>query len=129
MSDATVAVDEVSGDPRDALISEKRTMPALEEVLTLYGYDFYRVGQNDARRTQDEGVSDYIAFHALDGVLFLEAKRPRRRKDRKDRQSAAQKRFEKHAAGAGAHYILTSDAVVLADRLESIRALRRAREK
>jgi hypothetical protein len=115
---------EISADPRDEFISEAKVMSGLIEVLTLYGYRSYRVGQMDARRTQDPGVSDIIAFHPLDGVLFVEAKRPRRNKDRKDRQSPAQKTFESDAVRAGARYFLTHDQQLLHEELARIRTLR-----
>jgi hypothetical protein len=128
MSDATVAVNQVSGDPRDEYITERSTMGGLNEVLTLYRWEFYVIGQADARRTQDPGPSDYICFHEVDGILFLEAKRPRRRKDKKDRQSAAQKRFQQHVERAGggtcARYLLTQDPVALHHELARIRSLR-----
>jgi hypothetical protein len=75
------------------------------ETLTMCGWKVYRVGQYNAERTQDAGVSDLIAFKPGCGVVFVEVKR-----SRGGQQSDDQHEFQMACESAGEPYILTNDA-------------------
>lgn len=104
---------------------ESKVQRALIEVLEVFGYVVYRVGQRNATGTQDPGVSDLIALCARDRlILFVEAKKVG------GRQSLAQRGFQLAIEAAGGYYILADDAVVLAGVLALLRAQStRARER
>lgn len=55
--------------------SEAAVQKDICDNLTRLGFRVWRVGQHDARRTQDPGVPDLIAMHARYGVCFIECKR------------------------------------------------------
>src|SRR5574340_1467293 len=61
--------------PRSRGVKEAIVQRALCHALKDSGWSVWRVGQYDARRTQDAGVSDVIAAHRRHGVWFLEVKR------------------------------------------------------
>ncbi len=70
------------------------------QLLALLGWRTWRCGQRDARGTQDPGVPDVVAIHAVYGLLFWEAKRPKG-----GRQSDAQREFEQACAATGIRYV------------------------
>lgn len=92
------------------------------EVLRLFGYDAWRIGQQNAKGTQDAGPSDIIATHGGDHLLlFVEVKRKRHRK-KGNGQSDAQRLFQAAIESTlCAHYLLVDDVVVLAERLSDLR--------
>lgn len=71
----------------------------IRQALLAAGWQVWRVGQRDARGTQDPGVSDLIALR--ERVVFLEMKR-----SRGDRQSEAQREFQAACADASVTYVL-----------------------
>ena len=81
------------------------------DLLRRTGWRVWRVGQYNARRTQDAGVPDVIAAKDTH-LVFIEFKRAHG-----GVQSDAQKAFEDAATTAGVPYWLISDVQVLADKL------------
>jgi Holliday junction resolvase len=89
----------------DLDLLEADVQRACIETLELCGWKVYRVGQYNAERTQDAGVSDLIALKPGEGVVFVEVKR-----SRGGVQSEEQRMFEFACRAAGVPYILTNDA-------------------
>jgi hypothetical protein len=81
-------------------VSEAREQQAGIQLLRIMGFSTWRVGQRNARGTQDAGVPDVVAIHPAHGLLFWEAKRPRG-----GRQSPAQRAFQAAADAAGVAYV------------------------
>jgi len=71
--------------------------------LKATGWACWRVGQRNAKGTQDAGVSDLICAHPVHGVWFIEVKRPQG-----GRQSDAQRDFQAAIEAAGGHYALVT---------------------
>jgi hypothetical protein len=90
---------------RDAAVaspwrSEARIQQDIRRALLMAGWQVWRVGQQNAKGTQDAGVSDLIAMKPGLGVVFVEVKAP------SGRQSAAQRWFEAVCRAAGGRYLL-----------------------
>lgn len=96
-------------------ITEAEVQRAVLRVLSLHGWATWRIGQRNARGTQDPGVPDIYALHHEHGALWIEVKRPG------GRQSAHQERFEELSVGAGQSYWLISDAAALHRLLTEMR--------
>lgn len=79
---------------------EWQEQAAAINLLKMRGWKVWRVGQRNARGTQDAGVPDCIAIHPRYGLMFYECKR-----ERMGRQSAAQKTFEAACVEAGVRYV------------------------
>lgn len=98
--------------------SEAEVQIDIIRALEAAGWTVYRVGQRNAKGTQDAGVSDLIAFNTANprGVLlaFIEAKR-----EKGGRQSDAQKGFQAAVEAIG----LPNVRYVLAPSLDSIAEL------
>lgn len=86
--------------PLDAAATEAQRQQAVREALQAAGWKVWRVGQRDARGTQDPGVSDMICLARGRGVLFVEVK------DDEGRQSADQAEFQADCDAAGVPYVL-----------------------
>ena len=71
--------------------------------LKATGWACWRVGQRNAKGTQDAGVSDTIAVHPEHGVWFIEFKCAHG-----GRQSQAQRDFQAAIEAAGGHYALVT---------------------
>ena len=84
------------------------------DLLRRCGWTVWRVGQYNARRTQDAGVPDVIAAKGTH-LVFVEFKRASG-----GVQSDAQKAFGDAAVSAGVPYYLISDVQVLAQCLASL---------
>jgi hypothetical protein len=69
-------------------------------LLLSRGWKKWRVGQRDARGTQDPGFPDVTAIHPKHGLLFWEAK------GKGGRQSEEQKDFQRACEEAGLRYVL-----------------------
>lgn len=91
------------------------------EVFQLYGYRAWRLGQRDARGTQDSGPADIFATHALDGAVWCECKRPIGGK-----WSRSQQEFAAAVVAAGGTYVLAHDPKILANTLAELRRERLA---
>lgn len=84
---------------------EKPTDPeAVEQMagiqwLQVHGWQTWRIGQRDARGTQDPGVPDVVAIHPDHGLIWWEAK------GKGGRQSGAQMAFEAACREAGVRYV------------------------
>lgn len=77
------------------------------------GVRFWRIGQQDARGTQDAGPADIVFFDRRRRVtVWIEAKR-----EEGGRQSADQRDFQLEAEAAGDVYLLLNDQQVLIDFL------------
>lgn len=89
-------------------VREADVQRACVRYLTLTGWSVWRIGQRDARGTQDAGVPDLVAFRAGQ-MIWLECKRPVG-----GRQSPAQRRFQAacEAAGVAYHVIRSLDELV-----------------
>jgi hypothetical protein len=90
---------------RDAVVaagwgSEAQIQQEIRRALLIAGWRVWRVGQRNAKGTQDAGVSDLIAMKPGLGVVFVEVKAP------SGRQSAAQRWFEAVCRAAGGRYLL-----------------------
>jgi hypothetical protein len=83
--------------PERAEADEQRSGIALFEAQ---GWRVWRVGQRDARGTQDPGFPDVTAIHPKHGLLFWEAK------GKGGRQSEEQKDFQRACEEAGLRYVL-----------------------
>ena len=84
------------------------------DLLRRTGWTVWRVGQYNARRTQDAGVPDVIAAKGQH-LIFVEFKRASG-----GVQSDDQKKFEDAAVSAGVPYYLISDVQVLAGLLANL---------
>lgn len=66
-----------TADPARADVPESEEQEAIRAELLADGWEVWRVGQRDARGTQDPGVSDLFAVHRARRLLvFVEVKRP-----------------------------------------------------
>jgi len=108
-------------DPRDRFIREAQVQRGLVELLELFGWTVWLIGQRDARGTQTPGVSDILATHPQCGILFVEAKRTVG-----GRQSLVQKGFQRSIEAAGGTYILAASVEALRTELEHRRRHARA---
>ena len=91
--------------------SEAQVQRACIELLCQLEIPFYRVGQRDARGTQDAGVSDLIVLSPTKGVLFIEVKQP------KGKVSRAQIQFALDVVKACGRYEVIRSAQDLAKLL------------
>jgi hypothetical protein len=106
-------------DPRDRFVLEAPVQRGNIEVLELLHWRTWRIGQRDARGTQDPGPADLISLKPGCGVLFTESKRIVG-----GRQSPAQKEFEAHCIAAGVPYILANDPAKLFATLVEMKGAR-----
>lgn len=88
-------------DPAQRAVSEATEQRRILELLWADGWSTWRIGQQDARGTQDPGVPDVYALHPRHGALWIEAKRPHG-----GVQSAAQRAFESACEAAGVRYVV-----------------------
>ena len=95
------ALSRLTGDPKAK--TEAQVQREIVNALKLAGYWVWRVGQRDARKTQDSGVPDLIAIRECGKMrmAFVEVKRPVG-----GVQSYAQGRFQYACDAAGVRYIL-----------------------
>lgn len=75
--------------------------------LGLRGWRAWRIGQRNARGTQDAGVPDVVAIHPHHGLLWYECKREG------GKQSAAQRAFEAACIEAGVRYVCGPCSVLI----------------
>jgi hypothetical protein len=85
---------------RPAVRPEAAEQRAGLELLATRGWVAWRIGQYDARRTQDPGVPDVYALHPRHGGLWWEVKR-----ETGGRLSDAQKAFREQCQAAGVAYV------------------------
>lgn len=98
----------MSRDPRDEFILEHEVQKACIEYLQLRGFRTWRIGQRDARGTQDPGPADVFATHPRFGQLWVECKRAIG-----GRQSVAQRLFQQAVEAAGGRYVLAPSVTAL----------------
>lgn len=91
--------------------SERQVQGACIALLNMMDIPVYRVGQRDARGTQDPGVSDLIVLSPKLGVIFVEVK------TEVGKQSGAQRDFETAVTRAGGTYRVVRSAHQLAQLL------------
>lgn len=87
--------------PSERHVTEAHVQARLVQALKDAGWQVWRVGQRDARGTQDSGVSDILAFR--ERLVCIEVKRPHR-----GQQSDAQRRFQAACEAAGVAYVVAS---------------------
>jgi len=100
-----------SDPPRENTVQEDCRQALLDD-----GWEVYRVGQRNARGTQDAGVSDLLCFHPALGIWFVEAKAE------DGAQSIAQRKFEIAVRAAGGRYDLIWSIEQLQLRLQVLHA-------
>lgn len=88
--------------------TEAQIQDACLELLHQLAIPVYRVGQRNARGTQDPGVSDLIVLSQRHGTIFTEIKR------KSGLQSAAQRQFMRDVEAAGGRYELVRSSSELA---------------
>lgn len=91
----------MTSHPLDKDVLEHHVQKAVVEYLTVAGWHVWRIGQRNAKGTQDPGVPDVIAMHFLHGAIWIECKRPVG-----GRQSRYQREFEASVKNTGGRYIL-----------------------
>lgn len=89
-------------------IPESQEQAEAVAYLRLRGYAVWRIGQRNAKGTQDAGVPDVVAIHPAHGLLWYECKREG------GRQSPAQHAFEAACREAGVRYICGTCRVLIA---------------
>lgn len=100
-------------------VTEAERQEEIRQALLLAGWRCWRVGQRDARKTQDSGVPDMIAIHPRHGLLLVECKRPYG-----GVLSRAQLEFREACAEAGVAYVVASQVADFEDWLADMRGAR-----
>lgn len=108
--DPLVAAAKRTHAPEQRHVTEAHVQARLVQALIDAGWQVWRVGQRDARGTQDPGVSDLLAFR--ERLLCIEVKRPHG-----GRQSEAQRQFQQACERAGITYVLARSLNDLAEYL------------
>lgn len=85
----------------EAHVLEHHVQTAVVQYLAAAGWATWRIGQRNAKGTQDAGVPDIHAMHERWGAMWVECKRPVG-----GRQSAAQKQFEQWCMRTRQTYVL-----------------------
>ena len=96
--------------PLEAHVPESARQRDIRAELIQAGWAVWRVGQRNAKGTQDAGVPDLIAIHPRQGLVFVECKRPHR-----GVVSAKQQEFREACAEAGVAYVVASQVADLAE--------------
>jgi hypothetical protein len=91
------------------VVPERVVQRDILELLHRLGVPFWRIGQRDARGTQDPGVPDLVAVHRTKGLFWVEVKR-----SKGGRQSPDQRRFQDIVEAAGGVYLLADNVAVVA---------------
>jgi hypothetical protein len=100
------ALGRLTGDPKAK--TEAQVQREIVNALKLAGWSVWRIGQRDARKTQDPGVPDLYAMHrtrwgslGFGSRAWIEVKRPVG-----GVQSKAQRDFQEHCRECCVRYIL-----------------------
>ncbi|HXE84102.1 MAG TPA: hypothetical protein VN513_12305 [Gemmatimonadales bacterium] len=118
------ALGRLTGDPKAK--TEAQVQREIVNALKLAGWSVWRIGQRNAKGTQDAGVPDIFATNGpiiqktdsgyilsfMGGGVFIEVKRPVG-----GVQSEAQKVFERACRGCGQRYILARSVDDIRDLL------------
>lgn len=98
--------------PDERQVSEATRQEEIRQALIAAGWRTWRIGQRNARGTQDAGVPDLYALHPQHGALWVEAKRPNG-----GMLSRSQLEFREACIEAGVPYVRASQVTDLADWL------------
>jgi len=93
------ALGRLTGDPKAK--TEAQVQREIVNALKLAGWSVWRIGQRDARKTQDPGVPDLFAMRCGRLGVWIEVKRPVG-----GRQSVHQLRFQRACIGTFQNYVL-----------------------